>query len=210
MGVPRSNAGCLPGQKLIAEQVIEKKADYIFGLKQNHVSLYNQVEQAFRTNATVFFKMDEAETHDKGHGRIEHRRCRIIRDLSKIGDAPKWKGLQSVIEVRRIVTEKGRISESVNYYISSSSQSPELMLKSIRSHWAIESMHWILDVVFNEDRSTMRMGNAPANMAIVRRFVLNILNKIKTKKETRPKMMLTMGWAPKNIKRFADALMKAN
>lgn len=60
-------------------------------------------------------------------------------------------------------------------------------------------MHWVLDVVFNEDGSGIRHGNAPANMAIVRRFVLNILNQIKTKKET-----------SKNVKCFADALIKTN
>lgn len=102
------------------------------------------------------------------------------------------------------------MSESVNYYISSSNNSAEVMLKNIRSHWGVESMHWILDVVFNEDASSIRQGNAPANMAIIRRFVLNILNKIKTKRETRPKMMLTMGWSPKNLKRFTNALIEIN
>ena len=75
-------------------------------------------------------------------------------------------------------------------------------------------MYRILEVVFNEDASAMRSGNASANMTIKRRFVLNILNKIKTnsetKPETRPKMMLTMGWSKADLKRFIDALMKRN
>jgi len=199
--------GC---QKTIAKQIIDKGADYIFGLKENHATLYYQVEKAFQTDATVFFNMDISETHDKGHGRIEHRKCRVIRDLAKITECSKWAGIQSVIEVRRVITEKEKTSEAINYYISSSSAASEVMLKSIRSHWAIESMHWILDVVFHEDKSGIRMGNAPANMAIIRRFVLNILTKIKKKKETRPLMMFAMGLTAKNVKRFANVLMQTN
>ncbi len=52
--------------------------------------------------------------------------------------------------------------------ITSVSVSAEAMLKSIRSHWGIESMHWVLDVVFNEDASSIRQGNAPANNALIK------------------------------------------
>ncbi len=197
--------GC---QKEIAKQITDKRADYIFGLKENHATLYHQVYKVFQTGAEVFFDMETAETYDKGHGRIEHRKCRIVRNLSNIPESKNWPEIKAVIEVRRSVTEKDKLSESVNYYISSATKSAGEMLKTIREHWKIESMHWILDVVFDEDGSGIRQDNAPANMAIARRFVLNILNQIKTKKETRPMMMLSMGWAPKNIKRFADVLMK--
>lgn len=181
-----------------------------FGLKMNHPRLYNEVVQAFQIEGSEFLEMDTAETYDKGHGRIEERKCRVIRDINKISSSEQWAGLSSIIEIKRQVTEKTKVSESVNYYISSSNNSAKGMLKSIRSHWSIESMHWILDVVFNEDASSICAGNAPANMAIIRRFVLNILNRIKTKRETRPKMMLTMGWSPKNLKRFINALININ
>jgi len=50
----------------------------------------------------------------------------------------------------------------------------------VRAHWAIENtLHWTLDVVFNEDNSTVRKDHAPQNMAIVRDVVLNILNTAK-------------------------------
>ena len=47
------------------------------------------------------------------------------------------------------------------------------------SHWNIESMHWTLGVVFKEDASVIRKGNIPVNLAMTRRFILNILNGIK-------------------------------
>ena len=50
----------------------------------------------------------------------------------------------------------------------------------MRAHWAIENtLHWTLDVVFNEDHSTVRKDHAPQNMAIVRHVVLNMLNTAK-------------------------------
>jgi predicted transposase YbfD/YdcC len=199
--------GC---QKSIAKQIIDKKADYIFGLKENHVKLYHEVQRAFQHDDFGYFTIDAAKTDEKGHGREEVRICRVIKEVSKIKGGEEWPGLASVIEVQRYVTEKGERSESISYYISSSEQSAEAMLKNIRAHWKIESMHWVLDVAFNEDGSGIRKGNAAANMAIIRRFVLNILNMIKTKKETRPRMMLSMGWSPINIERFADKLMSFN
>ena len=49
--------------------------------------------------------------------------------------------------------------------------------QTVRAHWAIENvLHWTLDVVFNEDKSTVRKDHVPENMAIVRHVVLNMLN----------------------------------
>jgi predicted transposase YbfD/YdcC len=196
--------GC---QKEIAKQVTDKKADYIFGLKLNHACFYYEIEKAFATDAVNFFNMDLAETFDKGHGRQETRKCRVIRDVEKIKGYKEWARLKAIIEVKRSVVEKGKVTESINYYISSSSSSAGSILKSIRSHWGVESMHWLMDVVFGEDASKVRLENGPANMAIVRRFVLNVLNKIKEKRQTRPKLMNSIGWSPHYLRKFIDALI---
>jgi predicted transposase YbfD/YdcC len=195
--------GC---QKSIAELIRAKEADYIFGLKGNHTSLHEEVKTLFSTKAEKFFAMEIAESHDKGHGRIEKRTCRIVRDLSKIPSAKVWLDLSCVIEIESAVETKGKITNSVNYYISSSTKSAEQIMKSIRSHWAIESMHWILDVVFKEDASSMYNGNVPANMALVRRFVLNILTQMKQPRETRPLLMKKIGWSPDHLHRFIQML----
>ena len=60
----------------------------------------------------------------------------------------------------------------------------------MRGHWKIEnSLHWVLDVTFDEDRA-----NGPENLAILRRLTLNLLNK------ARPKMSVSRkrkraGWS---------------
>ncbi len=106
--------GC---QKNIAKQIVEKEGDYILGLKMNHPGLYNEVEKTFQTEVFEFLGTDIAGTYEKGHGRIEERKCRIIRDIKKITNDDQWASLSSVIEIKRKVVEKNKVSESVNYYI---------------------------------------------------------------------------------------------
>ena len=55
--------------------------------------------------------------------------------------------------------------------------------EAVRSHWAIEnSLHWVLDVTFNEDKARSRTGHGPANMATVRHFAFNILKAVNDKR----------------------------
>ena len=50
------------------------------------------------------------------------------------------------------------------------------LLRIVRSHWGIENqLHWVLDVVFKEDRNRTRKDNAPENLAILRKLALNLV-----------------------------------
>ena len=60
---------------------------------------------------------------------------------------------------------------------------PERIGRYIRHHWRVEnSLHWVLDVAFNEDQSRARVGHAAENLAIIRRFALNLLRQAKGSK----------------------------
>ena len=44
-----------------------------------------------------------------------------------------------------------------------------------RGHWKIEnSQHWVLDIIFGEDRSTAREDGAIANLTLLRNIALNM------------------------------------
>jgi predicted transposase YbfD/YdcC len=59
----------------------------------------------------------------------------------------------------------------------------ERFAQGIRNHWAVEnSLHWILDVAFDEDRCRARMGHAAENLAIIRQAALNLIKQEKTVK----------------------------
>ena len=43
-----------------------------------------------------------------------------------------------------------------------------------RAHWGIENqLHWVLEVVFNEDQSRNRKDNCPDHLALLRKLALN-------------------------------------
>jgi predicted transposase YbfD/YdcC len=77
------------------------------------------------------------------------------------------------------VREEGdAVSEESRYYISSLAGTARRLLEATRTHWGIEnSVHWVLDVAFDEDRSRVRKDNAPQNLAIIRKIALNLLKK---------------------------------
>lgn len=56
----------------------------------------------------------------------------------------------------------------------------ERIAKGIRGHWGVE-MHWLLDVEFKDDLSRHRTGHSAKNMAVVRRFALDLVRNAKTK-----------------------------
>ncbi|PCJ29529.1 MAG: hypothetical protein COA94_01350 [Rickettsiales bacterium] len=78
------------------------------------------------------------------------------------------------IEFTRIISDKS--TAETRYYITSLPAKALYISKAIRSHGGGEnSLHWVLDVIFNEDQSRIRKGHAPANISAVRHIALNIL-----------------------------------
>ena len=163
--------GC---QKSIASKIREKKADYVLSLKGNHGDLHDDIRTYFEGTSKEDLEVDEE--CDKGHGRIEVRRCSISRNIDWLMQKEKWKDLSCIVEIESLRTEGGKDTLEKRYYLSSLKTSAKEVAKAIRSHWSIEnSLHWVLDVTFNEDRSRIRKKNGPENMAIVRHTVLNLL-----------------------------------
>lgn len=104
------------------------------------------------------------------------RTVEVFHDLNGID--PKWIGIKSLIRVERVGTRGGKQYHDVACYISSRMGTAQEFSIGIRGHWSIENrLHWVKDVVLNEDNSTIRLGNAPANLSIIRAIALNILRR---------------------------------
>src|SRR5262249_48051461 len=85
-------------------------------------------------------------------------------------------GLRSIVRVVRRRVEGGEQSEETAYYISSSTAAAAVLARGIRLHWGIENgCHWVLDVVFGEDRCRSHRGHAAENLAWLRQMVLSLL-----------------------------------
>jgi predicted transposase YbfD/YdcC len=188
--------GC---QVEIADKIVAHKADYLLALKGNQPTLEADVADYFATAPA-----DELVTKtdvEKGHGRIETRTYWasdnvdwIVSERSYPGQ-PGFKTIKSLVKVRARIEHVDRCSSETRYYISSAPPDINRLASGVRGHWAVESMHWLLDVAFQEDLSRYRTGHGAKNMAVVRRFALGLVraNKAKGSVKTRRK---SASWNP--------------
>lgn len=168
--------GC---QKNIAGTIREQDADYMFGLKGNHPTLYRDVLDSF-DDATCAKLAESSQTFhaaaDKGHGRNEYRRVWVQHDIDWLYRAEQWPGLKSLVLVESERTVRGRTSRERRAYISSLDAPAERMATLVRGHWHVENkLHWVLDVTFGEDRTKIAKKNGAENLALVRKIALNML-----------------------------------
>jgi predicted transposase YbfD/YdcC len=183
--------GC---QKSIAQTIRDEKADYVLQVKENQGHLYQDIQDWFAyTDQHPSAAIDRTyhETVNKAHGRIEIRRCWAIADplaFEAIRHHDGWADLHSIVRVYRERHFNNKVERETSFYITSLPNQAERLLGAIRSHWSIEnSLHWVLDVTFNEDDARLRVGNSPQNMTVLRHFALNILKNDQSKGSIRQK-----------------------
>lgn len=163
--------GC---QQKIAGQIIDQDADYALGLKGNQGSTLESVKEHFSIVSKE--KCVTFSDVDKGHGRIETRE-HFVSDASAVFDLKDWPGLKSVIKVVSTREFQDKTTTEERFYISSlESTAVETISHSIRAHWGIEnSLHYVLDVTFGQDKSRIRKDHSGENFGLVRHFAMNML-----------------------------------
>jgi len=186
--------GC---QRAIARKIVEKKADYIFGLKGNQGSLRQDVELLVSEQKACNFadsKISRTETVDADNGRIETRVTTVIHDVEWLRKRHNWPGLNAVAIVESTREIKGKIEHETRYYITSLVILAHLLGPAIRGHWSIEnSLHWVMDMVFREDECRVRTNHAPANFSTIKHMACNLLRRPSTKDSLRLRRK-TAGW----------------
>jgi predicted transposase YbfD/YdcC len=184
--------GC---QREIARKIVDKGADYLLAVKENQPTLHADVAQHFATDSAEEF--DFVETHNRGHGRQETRRCWVSHDLAKLTTAAAWAGLTTLVcvESERVLPGKEPTSE-LRYFISSRTKlTAKTALASVRAHWGIENaLHWVLDVAYREDDSRIRVDNAAENFSIIRQLTANLLTRATSIKVGIKNKRLRAGW----------------
>jgi len=191
--------GC---QTAIAAQIIDGGGDYILALKGNQESIHTDVGLFFENAIAKRFEglaYHSAEQTTLGHGRFEVRRCFQV-DLAALegtwdDQALRWKGLSSLVRLESERRVDGKTTFEVRYYLSSHAGDAARMLRNIRGHWGVEnSLHWVLDVAFNEDDCRVRKDHAPANFSLLRQMALNLLRQEKTCKNGIKVKRSKAGW----------------
>ncbi len=174
--------GC---QREIAQQIIKQKADYILALKGNHSGMQAELEawwHKMEREGLSDEMFSEYSDISSGHGRIETRTCRqLLIDKTWLDKKHQWKGLKSIIKVTSEVIEKstGKETSETRWYISSLCLNAKHALDSVRSHWQVESMHWVLDMTFREDESRIRKAQGPLVFNVMRKIAMALFKVFK-------------------------------
>lgn len=193
--------GC---QKEIVTDIAAQQADYVISLKGNQGTLHREVKDYLDWAARRGFseiEFDYAQTLEKGHGRIETRRCWVTEEIGWLEQKAEWANLKSVImvESEREIIGGAKTSER-RYFISSLEANAAEALRAVRGHWAIENeLHWCLDIGFREDECRSRIGNAAENLATVRHLGLNLLKQEKKSRRSIKGKRLKAGWDEKYL-----------
>ncbi len=158
---------CTP--KKTVEQIIDSGNDFVIAVKGNQPKLYQHLQAQF--------EQSEAQSVDD---QVEQTRNRVTQRSVSVLDTVEgldaaWVGVQRLIRVERTGTRATEPVHETMFYISSVPADAAHFSQLIRDHWHIENrLHWVKDVVLQEDYAPLCAGHAPENMAILRTFSLNL------------------------------------
>ena len=180
--------GC---QRHIAEQIVDKKADYVLALKGNQGTLREDVELFAAEQQANGFKdthVSRDQTVDGDHGRIETRTYTVFHDVDWLQERHDWPGLKAVVMVESTRELVDKVERETRFYLTSLVWLAHQIGPVIRSHWAIEnSLHWVMDMIFRDDECRVRTNHAPANFTTIKHMAHNLIRKAPGKPSFRAK-----------------------
>jgi len=171
----------------VAKAVVDAGADYLIAVKANQPGLFAEIERFFDDSLSP--SPDSFADTDKGHGRVEERRVAVSTHVDWLAGERRFPGeyrlpaIAAIVMVEAETFKKANATRNRRFYVSSRAMTAAQAADAIRAHWAIEtSLHWVLDVTFQEDKARGRTGHGPANMAVVRHFAFNLLRIVDDKR----------------------------
>lgn len=151
--------------------VEDKKAHYLLTVKLNQPATYARCRRLPWEKATV-----KCYDRTEGHGRKETRAVQVLT-VSHL-DFPHVRQVARVTRHRTVKASGKRTRETVYVItdLSARQAKPRDIALALRGHWHIENkIHYVRDVLWDEDRSQIRTGHGPENMATLRNTALNRL-----------------------------------
>ena len=173
-------ADALNCQKETAALIVEAKADYLLSVKENQPTLKEDIETYVQDEA-LQLTMDKAQTTEKSRDRIEKRTGYATSDVSWLIQRKEWKNLVSIGAVKTEVESKRGKTLEWHYYISSRNLTAKELLHHARMEWAVESMHWLLDIHFDEDGCRVEDKNIQQNLNMLHKAALNVVKQYQTR-----------------------------
>lgn len=162
---------CIVKKKTL-QIILDTGNHYVVQVKANQKKLLEQIIHNTRASRPIA----SSEEYTKARGRRETRIVRLYDELQGIS-CRDWCGLQRIIVVERTRQDKHHTADSVSYFLSSfPGCDAGFFAKGIRQHWLIENkLHYVKDVVLQEDASTITKHIPAANMSLLKNFALNLM-----------------------------------
>jgi predicted transposase YbfD/YdcC len=175
----------------MARCILERDGEYVLALKENQSALFADAESLLEPAAEQAPMQAAVRA---SHGR-EEQRSAVVVAAPMLAEKHGFPGIAAVgrVELRRRLNGRDE-PPMVRYFVLSKLFSPTELVTITRCHWGIENqLHWVLDVVFDEDRARSRKDHAPENLALLRKLALNMLRSHPDKASIRRKVKKA-GW----------------
>jgi predicted transposase YbfD/YdcC len=164
-------ADALHTVKATANHIHAHGGEFVLPVKQNRRTLFDALD------TLPWDQVPVAHTAiDKGHGRIT---TRTIQVLPAPEDLP-FPHVSQVFLIERYVT--GLNGQPISAVAALGVASPEPgqanaadLARYVREQWSIESLHWLRDTLYQEDRSQVRTRSGPRVMAALRNLAIGAL-----------------------------------
>jgi len=185
-------------QKETLAGIRAKGADYLVPVKTNQPKLHTLLAETFLAYGEQNYQARELKQHrtmERNRGRDEERIVYAAPPPAELQGHAEWVDVQSIVMVYRTTRRNGKLLEETSFYLSSLPPKVKRIARYIRGHWGIEnSLHWILDVIFAEDRSRIRSGNGPEIASIFRKLALMVLQQDTSSNGSLRGKRLQAGW----------------
>lgn len=171
-------ADALNCQKATAKAIVKGKGDYLLSVKGNHSTLMGDI-QDYIQDEQLQNNMEIYQHQEKNRERIETRTAYVTTDVTWLPQKNEWNSLVSIGAIHtQFKTDEKKTSEW-HYYISSRPLTARELLHHARMEWAVESIHWLLDVHYGEDYLRVVNPTIQENINHLRKFALNLLKQFK-------------------------------
>lgn len=167
-------ADAMSCQKSIIDKIRAKGCHFLIEVKENQKTLRWNLEDNILKSKCINSYMGDATL---SNGRIEERKCCVYDGDGVIADKTKWGEQLRVLKINTTTTNKktGKEVSEERFYITDLNCDAKRLDAISRTHWSIESMHWVLDTVLHQDGIKRKEKNAARNLDTIQRFCLSII-----------------------------------
>jgi predicted transposase YbfD/YdcC len=156
-----------------AQAIRDRKGHYVLAIKSNRGRLFKAAKMLVDTARKP---ARASQRRAIAHGRVERRHA-IVAPAPQLAKQYDFPAIAAVGRIDSWRANSGKTAKhTVRYFLASRLLSAKKLLEAVRAHWSIENnLHWVLDVLFDEDACRSRKDHAAENLALIRKLAINAL-----------------------------------